>query len=169
MDLSKLSTGDKVLAGSGLALFIFSFLPWFGVDGYSGSGNGWDVGFFTGILPALIGLALLGYVVVTKMAEGVSLPDGVPYPLVVLGLAALAALLVLLRLIIGYKVGGGFAEFKLDRKYGLFLATLAALGLAGGGFLKFQEDGGEFPTKSGGTGTGGTQSGTGDGGAPTPF
>ncbi len=165
MDLSKLSTGDKVLAGSGLALFIFSFLPWFGVSGYSGSGNGWDVGFFTGTLPALIGLVLLAYVIVTKVLEGVTLPDGVPYPLVILGLAGLAALLVVIRLLIGYKVDAGFTSFKLDRKFGLYLATLAALGLAAGGFLKFQEDGGEFPTKKTGTGTG---TGT-DGGAPTPF
>ena len=52
MDLTKLTLGDKVLAGSGLALFIFSFFPWFGVDGYGGGGNAWDVGFFTGILPS---------------------------------------------------------------------------------------------------------------------
>lgn len=160
MDLTKLSNGDKVLAGSGLALFIFSFLPWFGVKGYGGGGNAWDVGFFTGILPVLIGLLLLGYVVVTKLLDGVELPDlPVPYPLVVLGLAALAALLVVVRLVIGYDVGFGI---KLDRKYGLILSTLAALGLAGGAFLKFQEDGGEFPTKSGGDSQGGSQ-------PPTPF
>ena len=39
MDLTKLTLGDKVLAGSGLALFVFSFLPWFGVEGYGGGGN----------------------------------------------------------------------------------------------------------------------------------
>lgn len=152
MDLTKLSLGDKVLAGSGLALLLFSFLPWFGVDGYSGGRNGWDVGFFTGILPTLIGLALVGYVAATKLAD-VDLPElPVPYPLVVLGLAALAALLVVGRLVLGYKVRVYFGrDISLDRKYGLFLATLAALGLAGGAFLKFQEDGGELPTKSGGS------------------
>lgn len=154
MDLSKLSLGDKVLGGSGIALFIFSFLPWFGVDGYSGGGNAWDVGFFTGILPTLIALVLVGYVVVTKVLDGVELPElPVPYGLAVLGLAGLAALLVVLRMLIGYSIDVPFGgDFDLDRKYGMFLATLAALGLAGGGFLKFQEDGGELPTKKGGSG-----------------
>ena len=50
----------------------------------------------------------------------------------------------------------------LPEEFSSVLATLAALGLAGGGFLKFQETGGELP-KSGGTKTGGgTQ-------PPTPF
>lgn len=155
MDLSKLSTGDKVLAGSGIALFVFSFLPWFGVAGYGGGGNAWDVGFFTGILPTLLGLLLVAYVVVTKVLDGVELPElPVPYGLVVLGVAGLAALLVVIRLIIGYKVGTILGvDIKLDRKYGLILSTIAALGLVGGGFLKFQEDGGELPSKkSGGSG-----------------
>ncbi len=161
MDLSKLSLGDKVLAGSGLALFVFSFLPWFGVDGYSGGGNAWDVGFFTGVLPTLIGLLLVGYVVVTKVVEGVTLPElPVPEGLLVLGLAGLAALLVILRLAVGYSVGTSIYSVDLDRKYGIFLATLAALGLAGGAFLKFQEGGGQLPTKGGGGG---------NSAPPTPF
>ncbi|MBK6855702.1 MAG: hypothetical protein IPG97_03840 [Microthrixaceae bacterium] len=160
MDLTKLTLGDKVLAGSGLALFVFSFLPWFGVEGYGGGGNAWDVGFFTGILPTLIGLLLVGYVVVTKLADGVALPElPVPYPLVVLGLAGAAALLIVIRLLIGYEVGFGY---DLDRKYGLFLATLAALGMAGGAFLKFQEEGGELPKGGGSGGQSGSQ-------PPTPF
>ncbi|MEO6629714.1 MAG: hypothetical protein ABIP03_14235, partial [Aquihabitans sp.] len=145
MDLSKLSTGDKVMAGSGIALFIFSFFPWFGVNGYSGGGNAWDVGFFTGTFPVLIGLLLVGYLVITKVAEGIDLPElPVPYPLLVLGLAGIAALLIVLRLLIGYDVG---YFGSLDRKFGLFLSTLSVLGLAGGAFLKFTEEGGELPKK----------------------
>ena len=48
MDLTKLSNGDKVVAGSGIALFIFSFFPWYGVDGFSDGRSGWDY-FFTGV------------------------------------------------------------------------------------------------------------------------
>lgn len=168
MDLSKLSLGDKVLAASGLALFIFSFFPWFGkeVIGFSVSYNAWDTGFFTGILPTLIGLLLLGYVVVTKVLDGVTLPDlPVPYALVVLGLAGLAALLVLIRLAIGLEYAN-ISSADLDRKFGIYLAALAVLALAGGAFLKFQEEGSELPTKRGNTGPGTTG---GDGGAPTPF
>jgi len=160
MDLSKLSTGDKVLGGSGIALFIFSFFPWFGVDGFSGGGSGWDVGLFTGILPTLLGLVLVGWVVATKLAD-VNLPElPVPEGLLLLGIAAAAALLIILRLLIGYEVGGFGVTIDLDRKAGIFLATLASLGLVAGAFLKFQEGGGEMPSKGGSAG--------GDA-PPTPF
>lgn len=160
MDLTKLSTGDKVVAGSGLALLVFSFLPWFKWEafGYSASQNGWDY-FFTGIIPVLLGLALVGYVVATKLLDGMTLPDlPVPYPLVVLGMGGLAALLVLLRMLIGADDNG---TDVLDRGIGIFLSTLAALGLGAGAFLKFQEDGGELP-KGGSSGQSGSQ-------PPTPF
>ena len=178
MDLSKLSMGDKVLAGSGLALLIFSFFNWFTAKGKgtlaigvgTSSNNGWDY-FFTGIVPVLLALVLVVYVVLTKLTDGVKLPDlPVGYPLVVLGVAGLAALLVVLRLLIGSgeDIPAEAKQFvEINRSFGLYLSTLAALGLAAGGFLKFQEDGGELPTKGGGTsGNTGT---TGDGGAPTPF
>jgi hypothetical protein len=152
MDLSKLTTGDKVLAGSGIALFIFSFFTWFKVDlGPYGdyTENGWDY-FFTGIVPALIGLALVGYVAATKLAD-VSLPElPVDWSLAVLGAAGIAALLVILRLLIG---GDDEGSDVLDRSFGLFLSVLAAIGLAGGAFLKFQEDGGELPGKDSGGST----------------
>lgn len=167
MDLSKLSTGDKVMGGSALALFIFSFLPWFGIAGYGGGGNAWDVGFFTGVLPTLIGLALIGYVVVTKLLDGVEIPElPVHHAVVVLALAGLAAILIILRLIFGYSVGSSVYSIDLDRKYGLFLATLAAIGMAAGAFLKFKEDGSPMPTKGGGSSGGATPPGS---QPPTPF
>ena len=60
MDLSKLSNGDKVIGGSGIALFVFSFFPWFTIDAafIDYSESGWDY-FFTGIIPTLLGVALV--------------------------------------------------------------------------------------------------------------
>ena len=72
--MDKLTTSDKVVAGSGLLLFIASFLPWFGVEGFNVHGNGWDVGFFWGGIPALLGLAAAGVVLATKLGD-VKLPD----------------------------------------------------------------------------------------------
>jgi hypothetical protein len=161
MDLSKLSLGDKVMAGSGIALFIFSFFPWFEYSafGFSVSQSGWDF-FFTGIVPVLLGLILVGYVVVTKVLDGVTLPElPVAYPLLVLGLGAAAAVLVVLRLLMG---GDDAGTDVLDRAFGIFLATLAAVGLGAGAFLKFQEEGGELPTKKGGGSSTGSE-------PPTPF
>ena len=163
MDLSKLSTGDKVIGGSGIALFLFSFFPWFGVDGYSGGGNAYDVGLFTGTLPVLLGLVLVAWVIATKVAD-VDLPElPVPEGLLLLGIAGTSALLIILRFIIGYEVGGFGITIDLDRKIGLFLAVLAAIGLVGGAFLKFQEGGGKLP------GAGGSGDSTGQGGNATPF
>jgi hypothetical protein len=160
MDLKKLSLGDKVIAGSGLALLIFWFLPWFKWEylGYSANQKGTHF-FFTGTVPMLLGLVMIAWVVATKVAE-IDLPDmPVPQGLLLLGMGGLAAVLVVLRLLMG---GDDAGTDVLDRAFGIFLATLAALGLAGGGFLKFQEDGGELPKSGGGSQGGGTQ-------PPTPF
>ena len=146
MDLNKLSTGDKVIGASGILLFIFSFLPWYGLG--SGSRNGWDY-FFFGIIPVLLGLLMVAAVIVTKLTD-TKLPE-LPLPLgtILLIVGGIAAVLVLLRLIIGDSVDLGLGslgdtlgidtKIDLDRKYGLFLAFLATLGLVGGAFLKTKE------------------------------
>ena len=153
MDFSKLTTSDKVIAGSGIAFLIFSFLPWFSLG--SASYSGWHF-FVTGIIPVLLAIVLVAYVAITRFSEGTKLPDlPVPYGLAVLVIAGLAAVLVLLRIVIGYKVGVFGFSVHLNRSAGLYLAMLAALGLVGGGFLKFQEEGGQT-SKTSGPGTGPT-------------
>jgi hypothetical protein len=136
VDLNKLSTADKVIAGSGILLFIFSFFPWFGFDlGPFGSAtaNGWDVGFIWGGLPALLGLALAALVLIPMFSPDFKLPDlPVTWGQAFLGVAVFAAFWVVLKLLIG--------ESGLDREIGMFLAAIAAVGLAVGGFLKFQEE-----------------------------
>jgi hypothetical protein len=147
VDLSKLSTSDKVVAGSGLALFIFSFFPWYGVDGFDGGRNGWDY-FLFGIIPVLLGLAMVA-VVAIKAFSDTELPDlPISWGQAMLIAGALAAVLVVLKLLIGDDVLG----FDLDRKFGLILSALSAIGLAVGGYLKFQEAGGA-PSTGGGTGS----------------
>jgi hypothetical protein len=148
VDLSKLTLSDRIIAGSGILLFIAYFLPWFKFDfgGVIGeqTASGGDVDFFWSTFPMLIGLLLAGVVIATKLFD-VKLPD-LPVPLAqaYLGLGALAALLVVLKLLIG--------EDYVDRAYGLFIAAIAAIGLAVGGYLKFQ--GGEDATPGAGGDTG---------------
>jgi hypothetical protein len=152
VDLSKLTTSDKVVAGSGLLLFIASFLPWFGIDGFDGSGNGWDVGFLWGGIPALLGLAAAGVVLASKLGD-VKLPDlPITWGQAILGAGALSALLVLLKLLLGEEACAFGTCIDFDRKWGLFVAAIAAIGLAAGGFLKFQE-GDDAPAAGGTTGT----------------
>lgn len=151
MDLNKLTTSDKIIAGSGILLFIAYFLPWFKVDnglGNSVNFSGGDVGFLWSTFPMLLGLIAAGVVIASKMFD-VKLPDlPIPWGQAFLGLGALAALLVLLKLLIGESVFG----FDLDRAFGLFIAAIAAIGLAAGGFLKFQE-GDDAPATGGDTGS----------------
>ena len=146
MDLNKLSPGDKVIGVSGLLLFVFAFLPWYGLGSYSR--NGWNY-LFLGVVPVLLGLLMVATVVLTQLTD-TKLPE-LPLPIATILLIAggLAALLVLLRLLFGdsYDLGLGQlgdtlginSEVDLDRKFGLFLSFLAALGLVGGAFLKSKE------------------------------
>lgn len=141
MDLSKLTTGDKVILGSAAAYFIFLFLPWFEFDAAGVTGglvtggvdaNGFDVGFLWGLFPLILALVMVAIVAVRAFSPDTELPDlPITYGQLLLGLGGLAAFLVIVKLLIG--------EDFFNRQYGLFLATLAAIGLAVGGFLKMQE------------------------------
>ncbi len=148
MDINKLSLSDKIIVGSGILLFIAYFLPWFKVSiegfedipgtGGSATANGSDVDFIWSTLPMLIGLVMAGVIIASKLFD-VKLPDlPVTWGQAHLGLGALAAFLVVLKLLIGED--GGFG-IEVSRSFGLFLAALAAIGLAAGGFLMFKEGG----------------------------
>ena len=154
MDLKKLSMADKVIAGSGILLFIAYFLPWFKLDfggafgGGSVTASGGDVGFFWATLPMLLGLCAAGVVIANKLFD-VKLPDlPIPWGQALLIGGAIAAVLVVLKLIIGEDPSS-----IVDRSFGLFIAAIAALGLAAGGFLKFKEGDSEGSPPGGGTGS----------------
>src|SRR5262245_2399562 len=115
MDISKLKTSDWVIAASGLVLLIASFLDWFtasveGNDIFGGvtvGGNGWDVGFFWAGIPVLLGLAMIAVVAIRAFAPDTKLPDlpiGWGQALFIAG--AIAAVIVLLKLLIGEDVDG---------------------------------------------------------------
>lgn len=148
MDLNKLTTADKVIAGSGIILLISYFLPWFKAEafGFTATASGSDVGFLWSTLPMLLGVIAAGIVIATKLFD-VKLPD-LPAPLgqILLGIGALAAVLVVLKLIIGED-----PSEIVDRAYGIFIAALAAIGLAVGGFLKMQEGDSGSSTPGGGS------------------
>lgn len=145
MDLNKLSTGDKLIAGSTIGLFIFSFLPWFTVDfdgGFSQDFSGWDVGFLWGRLPLFLAVLMSAYVGIKAFSPDTKLPTlPVAWGQALLGVGVLCAFLVILKLLIGEDANGADAAFgfEIKRAYGLFLSVLATVGLAVGGFFKMQE------------------------------
>lgn len=148
MDINKLSTPEKIISVSAIVLLVASFLPWFEVSfagiGSGVTGNGWDVGFLWGGIPTLLGLVMLAHVLLSKFGSNVSLPD-LPWPKIHMGAGIAAAVLVILKLIIG-EDDGGFDGVEVNRQFGLFLATLAAIGLAAGGFLYNKEKTGTATT-----------------------
>jgi hypothetical protein len=156
LDLTKLTTADKIIIGSGLLLFIAYFLDWFTAEagGFTASISGGDVGFLWATLPMLIGLVMAGVVIASKLFD-VKLPElSFPWGLIHLALGGLAALLVILKLLIGEDADGAEAlGVDVSRGIGIFLATLAAIGLAAGGFLMFQGEGGTKNAAGGNTGT----------------
>jgi len=142
MDTSRLTTGDMIAGVGGIVLLISLFLPWYGasvdVGGFSASesGTGWEALSFIDILLFLIALAAIA--IVAARATG-RLPDEIPAAVVLLGLGALAVLLVLYR-IIDIPVDGDIPdEVDLSRKIGVFVALIASAAVAYGGWRRNAE------------------------------
>lgn len=136
MDLTKLTTSDKVIGVSAVALLVMSFLPWFGYA-KEFSDDGWHFPVF-GVIPLLLGLAMLAGVItavfVTKLRD---LPVSWAAANFIAG--AVAALLVLSKVLIGDRSNIVIGTITLSRKFGIYCSLLAAVGLAVGGLLKTRE------------------------------
>lgn len=170
-DASRLRFGDMIAGGGALVLLISLFLDWYGRDvggvrGVEGeSGSAFQ---FLGLGPIFLLLVALAVIAIVVMRGLGSEPVGLPVPLstVILGLGALAALYVLFRLLV-VPDGGLDAllgdRFELGRKFGVFLAFVATLAVAAGGFLSARERGEAVPGVDGpiGGGAGGSPLGSG--------
>ena len=137
MDTSRLTTGDMIAGVGGIVLLISLFLPWYGVSvdvaGFSASesGSGWEALGFIDILLFLISVAAIA--IVAARAAG-AFPDDLPAPVILLGLGALAVLLVLYR-IVDIPVDGDVPEqVDLSRKIGIFIALIGSAAVAYGGW-----------------------------------
>jgi len=140
MDPAQASMGEKIAAGAALVLVVALFLPWYGVkiEGGGGAsisldetGNAWEFFSFIDILLFLAAAAVIGIVV--ARASGVLPPMPAPPGLIILGAGALALLLVLFRLLSTPAPDGLPEQIELTRKFGVFVALLAAGAMAYGG------------------------------------
>lgn len=141
MDLNKLSTADRVIGGAAILFLIAMFLPWYGLDlGEFGSdsNSGWDY-FLTGVVPWLLSAVMVAQIVIAKFTTTKLPAIPVPWGLVHLIAGAVIAVLLILRTVIGADEGSGSFSVDRDRMWGLFVALIAAIGLAVGGFLKSKE------------------------------
>ena len=149
MDLKKVTTNDWIIAGGCIAVFIGVFLPWIGAEvcfgGICAGGNvnGFHY-FLQGTIPWLLAIAILAVMIIRKFVPNVNLPDKVgnfTWNQVILAASALAAVLVVLRLLTG--------DSGLDRKLGLFLSAAGTIAMVVGSFLKYQANEEETGTASG--------------------
>lgn len=150
MELDRLNMGEKIAAVSGILLFVFMFFDWYGVEvsgvgGFTGTisgagGNAWDT---LDVIPIFLMLAI----VVAIGVAIVRLTDADLEPPVSMN-AIVAALGGLAVLMIGYRIvdkpgGGDFGGVAVDLtlKLGIFLALIAAAGIAYGGWSAMREEG----------------------------
>ena len=142
MDLTKLSMGDKVIAGSGIVLFIASFFNWLGAkvdigpQTISEAKGAWS--FTLTLFAVLIGIAMVA-VVVLKAAD-VKLPSlgGTSWGQALLIAGAIALAFVVIKIITG---AGGLPDgVDKTRKIGIFIGLIATGGLTYGGYLRMNED-----------------------------
>ena len=144
MDFSKFKTSDWLKGGGGLVMLIAYFLPWWKVDafGVSDSVSGSEY-FFTGTLPWLL-IVAIGVLTILAALDVFKLPSTFPAPLAFLAVAALATLLVIIRLFgPGGDVPDGAEDF-FSRGVGLYLAVIAAIVVLVGCVLAFKESGGDL-------------------------
>jgi hypothetical protein len=138
MDLKvqKLNQGEKIAAGSALALFVCMFLGWFNF-GFAVS-NAWDSLHYVSPMLAIVIAATL--TIASLKASGKSIGD-IPGGSAIFALGCVAALLVLFRLIDPISAGdaspfgGGAVEDSGSAEAGLFLGFFAAAGIAVGGYM----------------------------------
>jgi hypothetical protein len=150
LDLKKLSPGEMTTFVSGVLLLVFSFFPWYGHDFGSVTVNrsGWGApNGFLSVIAILLAIVLVGLIVVDKFTS-VELPERLGnfgWGAVHLVGGGIVFVLVLLKALFG----GDYLGLGLDRKLGLWLGLVAAIGMAVGGYL-IAKEAGQLPGALGG-------------------
>ena len=143
MDPSQASLGERIAAGSAGGLLISLFLPWYGVSvsanglNLSETGSGWEALSGIDILLFLCAVTAAGVVVARLAGLLPELP--VPPGQILLAVGVLALLLVLYRIIDIPAPGNLPDEIDFSRKWGIFVALIAAAGMTYGAFQTIQE------------------------------
>jgi hypothetical protein len=115
------------------------FLKWITVDfgiGSVSTGNAFDF-FFTGTVPWL--LVIASAVITVLVIMEVLAKDQAPWTMIVLAATALAALLLLIRVVFNPGIGEGGG-----RGVGMYLTFIGAAVALAGAFLNFQASGGDI-------------------------
>ena len=149
MDLSKLTTGDKVIVVSGILLFVFSFLTWFEASSDTiriiGDATRTAWGIPLGILGVLAGLALAVFTLLPALGVSASPKLSGGRLAMILGSATFVAILIVFLFSKLTVEGQPDDAVDTSRKIGAFLGIVAAAGVLGGAILKRKEGGAFTP------------------------
>jgi hypothetical protein len=134
MDTGRLSQGAMIAAISGLVLFISLFFDWVGIEVTgvgSASQTGWESQSSLDIYLLIVSVIAVVPGVLALTGGGGYLPIANAANALLLG--AIAVILMFFTMFIGFPDG-------LDRKFGMWLALIASIGVAVGGYLAAQEE-----------------------------
>lgn len=141
MNFSTLSPAEKVIFGSGIALLILSFMPWFKFGPYERSA--WSN--LISSLGVIAGILMVLQIILTRWGSAKLPLPKLPWGQVHLILGVFALVMVLAQALVGDTLttpalpGLPSVQLDLERRPSLILGTLAALGLAYGGFVRSKE------------------------------
>jgi hypothetical protein len=159
MDTGNLGRGALIAGVSGLLLFLFMFLGWYGAGGAADelveqaqqaaeqlgvqgpedvdtTANAWESFDFIDLILMLAVIVAVVFAAIELTGASVSLP--VAMSSLTAGIGGLAFLLVLYRII------NPPGEGDIDREIGIWLGLLATAGITAGGYLGMQEEGTTF-------------------------
>jgi hypothetical protein len=172
MNAPDVGRGPLIAAISAVALLIFMFFAWYGVDSISASGfgfeqeisgdqlqqlgadadttaNAWQAFSLIDILLLITILGVVGLAIARATGAALDLP--IAPSAIIAGLGGIAFLLILFRLIFTPDATGGAdlpagveVDVDVSRKIGVFLGLLASAGMAIGGWLSMREEGAGF-------------------------
>jgi hypothetical protein len=148
MDVSKLTTGEKIAGVAGVLLLLIMFIfDWFSYDvggGFadvSAGGNAWDTMELIRWILLLAALAGIALAIVGAQATQPNMP--VALSAITAGLGILGVIFVIIRIISPPDQGLGDLV-DASRSIGVFLGLIAVAGVAYGGWTAMQEEGTSF-------------------------
>jgi hypothetical protein len=129
MDTSRVSTGQLVAGVSGLGLFLFLFLDWYGGGGQTL--NAWKFFSVLDVALAAIGLFAVALALVPMLGGDVPVADG---------RAALVAGVIafVLTFFFAIELTHGKLASEVSLEVGGYLSLIASIGIAVGGFMTQQ-------------------------------
>ena len=145
MDLKKFTTSDWLKIGGGIGIFVFGVLDWITVEidglGSGSDGNVFDF-FWTGTIPWIL---VIGTAVITILLRTDNLKAATaPWPLVLLVATAIAAVLLVIRLVFNPIEGDDIPGVEFGRGIGMWLSVASGIVSFAGAIMGFTEAGGDL-------------------------